>query len=97
MTSATRVYHDAAKRVIVVENDPNAYPEGSLAFTDDGTQVSIWGPGGQFTVLGPVPFSEIAREDGTPFSMVGDCRSYLLDHLNRRYSVEATTWQGDGW
>ena len=92
------IYHDADSRTTVISGIEGVYPEGTLDVEFRGTtKVQVVHRAGRWTVLGPIDYTRIARQDGTGFVSVSECFQYLSAELDKRRTTAESAWEQQDW
>jgi effector-binding domain-containing protein len=79
-----KVYHDADRRLIVIEGTTETFPERSLLAERNGDLITIvtYETGG--TVLGPLPYTYYQDRNGTSFVTAEDAYNYIMVELSKQ-------------
>jgi hypothetical protein len=84
-STVTRVWHDAARNILLIDNVRDVFPARSLTVVINGDGlIEIWlASSPQARVVGPVFFNELADSSGAGFASLGAALAYLQDVFAR--------------
>lgn len=78
---SVKVFYREVDDTIFVQTAKRIFPSRSLQLGQVGLNVEFWWDG--VRILGPMPFTQILKEDGSGFVLLTDCVNYLTMTFQR--------------
>lgn len=77
------IYYDRDRDTLYAGGVARAFPPKSLAAAVVGDMIEIWIGNASGRIIGPIPFSWIAAQDGSTFTSVAETKAYLDEEFSK--------------